>query len=315
MVAVRIVQRPPSPALAPFVRCLWIIEGAGEPGPDERVVPDGCVELLVHWGEPMRRLQEDGRWGGPQHACLVGQIRSALLLRAAGPVGMISARLHPWAVGALLGDEATQVTDDSVDLDALWGRDAQLLVERLAEARGDDERFDLLEAALARRLARPRHPPEVEAAARLLGRRAGALTMDVLAREVGWGRRRLERHFAREVGVSPKTLARIERVQDVVQRLEQATAPAAAAAGAGAGAPDRGAAVGGAAVGRVAAPGGLAGLALDAGFADQAHLSRDFRSLVGLPVTGWLREQHALSDCLTSGDAATPDIPGPPRAP
>ena len=104
-------------------------------------------------------------------------------------------------------------------------------------------------------------------AGRVILASGGRVRVEDLAYRVGWSRRKLERQFARHVGLSPKALCRVARLQELVTRL--GTQP-------------------------------LAHLALDLGFADQAHLSRDFRSLAGQTITDYAAENHALSDCFTS---------------
>jgi AraC-like DNA-binding protein len=49
----------------------------------------------------------------------------------------------------------------------------------------------------------------------------------------------------------------------------------------------------------------LAALAQEAGFADQAHLARNFRELAGVSITAWLAERHELSDLLLAGPDAS----------
>jgi transcriptional regulator GlxA family with amidase domain len=75
--------------------------------------------------------------------------------------------------------------------------------------------------------------------------------IDDVARALGWSRRRLERTFARELGIRPKLFARIARLNAVLAGLDAA---------------ERASAV---------------DVALAAGYFDQAHLLRDFRRLAG----------------------------------
>ena len=80
---------------------------------------------------------------------------------------------------------------------------------------------------------------------------AGRARIDDVARSLGWSRRRIERAFARDLGIRPKVYARIVRLNTVLATLDDAERPRAV------------------------------DLALEAGYFDQAHLLRDFRILAG----------------------------------
>jgi AraC-like DNA-binding protein len=270
-------ELPPPPALRPFVRCFWILEDARGANAAERILPDGCVELIVHYGTPMLREHLDGRREQQPAAIVSGQLRTATRLLARGALGMIGARLHPWAAGPFLRVSLSSLTERIVPLDCLWGRDARELQQRIAEADGDEARVALFAGYL---LARASPPDETgRALAAALGWIAasrGAIPVARIAHRLAWSRRRLERRCADAVGLSPKSLCRIERFRYVVARLPGDARPR---------------------------PARLAHLAADAGYADQAHLARDFRELAGLSVTHWLAEQHALSDAFIGGGA------------
>jgi AraC-like DNA-binding protein len=166
---------------------------------------------------------------------------------------------------ALLGVPAGVLAGDTVDLgDLLPGR-ATTMLDRLAS--GDDwaERFDLLDAELTR-LLRRRHGergvlPEVGYAWDRLAETGGNLRIEELAREVGWSRRYLAERFRTETGLAPKAAARVIRFEGACDRLLAPERPA------------------------------LADVAAEAGYVDQAHLSRDFRDLAGIPATAWLAER------------------------
>ena len=104
----------------------------------------------------------------------------------------------------------------------------------------------------------PSPDPLAETAAGIVARIAGSPVLtrvDAVAGEAGLGVRRLQRLFAEYVGVAPKWVIRRYRLHEVTQRL------------------DKGERVDWAAV------------AADLGYADQAHLTRDFTKLVGEPPT------------------------------
>ncbi|HEX8104994.1 MAG TPA: helix-turn-helix transcriptional regulator, partial [Solirubrobacteraceae bacterium] len=153
------------------------------------------------------------------------------------------------------GVPAGELREVTVGLDALLGADAARLAERLDAAPGTAARFAILDDLLLRRLARPAAPPpppDVERAWALLRASEGRMRVDALAAALGCSRRHLARRFAQEVGVPPKAAARLVRFEAARRRL--GTVP-------------------------------LARLAAEHGYADQAHLAREFSALGGASPT------------------------------
>ena len=164
---------------------------------------------------------------------------------------------------ALLGLPAGALAGDSIDLRALLGRRrVDTLLDRLACADGWPERFALLDAELTALLADGRGErgvrPEVGYAWDRLTDTGGTLRVEELAREVGWSRRHLTEKFRAETGLGLKAAARVIRFEAACDRLLAPDHPS------------------------------LAQVAAEGGYADQAHLSRDFRDLAGEPATTWL---------------------------
>jgi AraC-like DNA-binding protein len=143
-----------------------------------------------------------------------------------------------------------------------------LLAEELYELRDSAARFAALDRALLKQFeAAPPHPrPDVECAWQLLRASGGRMPIEELARRLGCSRRHLARRFAEDVGATPKQAARLIRFEAARRRV-QAAAGADRLVAAGA---DR-------------AP--LARIAAECGYADQAHMAREFRELAGAPPT------------------------------
>jgi AraC-like DNA-binding protein len=130
--------------------------------------------------------------------------------------------------------------------------DEPFLVERLHDAGTWSARFRLLDAVFAERFATAREPSrEIEWAWRRLVETGGRVAVGALANELGWSRKRIVARFREEVGLPPKTVARVARFERA-QRLAAES-----------GRPD------------------WARIAVDVGYYDQSHLSNEFRRISG----------------------------------
>ncbi|MGH6912960.1 MAG: helix-turn-helix domain-containing protein, partial [Geminicoccales bacterium] len=193
---------------------------------------------------------------------------------------LVGVRLRPGAAPAL-GLPASELLDRATPLGDIWRVDD---VPGLVEQPSIAARLAVAEAALARRLADAAAPDQrIAAATRWLARHPQGRIED-LARWLDVGDRRLHRRFTAAVGYGPKTFQRVARLQRLL-----------ALAGA-----------------RPA--GGLALLAAEAGYADQAHMSREVRALAGrspgalLPGASTL----ALSDLFKTEAAQPSNLPSSP---
>lgn len=146
-----------------------------------------------------------------------------------------------------------------MDLTDLFGAAGRRVAGRLREAPSWWSRFGLLDMLLLRLLDRgPRPSPEVARTWQRLVATAGSVPIGRIADEVGWSHKHLITWFRQQVGLTPKTAARLIRFDQVSRRLDgQRTVD----------------------WGEVAA---------DAGYADQAHLVRDFRQFTGTTPTDFL---------------------------
>jgi AraC-like DNA-binding protein len=185
-------------------------------------------------------------------------------LRVAGPatialdapppgVPVFGVRFRLGTAGAALGLPAEELADVSVPVSEVW-RDGEALSEAAASG-GLPGLIDALRA----RLHAAETDPLTRAAALSLAV-PGARVAEIGA-ELGISERQLRRRFADHVGYGPKTLARILRFQRFLA-LAGDRAPGAAGM-------------------RWAARPELAWLAYEAGYADQAHLTRECRRLAG----------------------------------
>jgi AraC-like DNA-binding protein len=195
--------------LGPLVACLWEQEAARDHA--QRIVPDGCVDLIWLAG---RELVIAGADTGARVAELPGRTRSSAL------------RFRPGAAGALLGVPASELRDRQVSASLVWGEEALRLEEELASA-APARRLELLAEAVARRGAQP--DGLVRAAARALAR--PRVRVAGVASELGVSERQLHRRVLAAVGYGPKMLARIARLRRLIVLADEPLASRAYSAG------------------------------------------------------------------------------------
>jgi AraC-like DNA-binding protein len=177
---------------------------------------------------------------------------------------VIGFRFCPGAASLWLGVPASEIVGARVPLDVFWGPDARSIAEWVGCASDPAGITRRLEVALARRAATVCAPDRAASDIRHLLQRAPALQTDVvrqLCAELGVSERTLRRRCHEAFGYGPKTLQRIVRFQRYLHLARE---------------PDA----------------GVAGLASELGYADQAHLTREARRMAGL-TPAMIREQLA----------------------
>jgi AraC-like DNA-binding protein len=161
-------------------------------------------------------------------------------------------RFWPGKAPAFLGVPASDLLDRRVLLGDLWSEAAAArLADRLAAAPAPEDAAGLLDAVIAdRAYTAPDSDPIVDHLVAVFRKQPDAGGVVQLASQIlSVGERRLHRHCSAAVGYGPKMLERVLRFQRA-RRLARHT-------------------------------GSLATVAAMAGYADQAHMTRESRRLAG----------------------------------
>lgn len=258
----------PSPRLAALVERFWLLEGAAG-GAADVILPDGRVELIFHYSGSFWRHDDTPAVRQPA-SLLVGQMTAPVLLAPSGLAGIAAIRLRPEAARSLLRFPLREICGCFEDLDLIFPS-ASGLRARLAAAASDDARVAALEDWLIRLDVR-QPPREVGGAVGIILRSSGRASIDALSSITGLGLRRMERCFHDEVGLTPKTFARIVRLQAALRRI------------------------------RAGRP--LGDVAADCGYYDQPHMTRDFRQLAAMSPGAWAQHAGALAPLFVNSSLA-----------
>jgi AraC-like DNA-binding protein len=162
----------------------------------------------------------------------------------------IIVRLPPLSAYKLLGPAVAEIGGTIADLEDVVGADARRLSEQVQSARTWEERGRLLDHFLLDRATQGLQPaPEVTHAWHLLARSRGRDPIREIARQVGWSHKHLITRFKQQIGVAPHLAVRLLRLTMVWRHLDDER--------------------------------DWARIAAECGYADQAHLTREFRRFTG----------------------------------
>jgi AraC-like DNA-binding protein len=204
------VEYPPPAGLRAQVECFWSRTASSHALDETRVLPDGCVDIVLGFN------------GALSFAQVVGTMTRPLLVRDRECTSMAGVRFRPGNARLVFGLPASELTDLRIPLEEVW-QDAGALLDRLAPLPGALSAVVALRRTLEERLkgvsAAPR---DVNAAIERVVLAQGNLRIGALGQALGLTRQHLARQFAEHVGISPKLFARVVRLRSVLARIRNA---------------------------------------------------------------------------------------------
>jgi AraC-like DNA-binding protein len=260
--------------LESFVKCFWTLEAPAAERPEkQRIVPDGCMEMIFHYGD-LYRQYTSGTDNIIQPACFVfGQITAPLEIEPTGRTGIFAVRFHPDGFTPFATLPVKEMENRAVPLQILFGHEGLQLQAAMLQPIDTAERIVLIENFLLQQLGTPQAIDRIaRAGVDALLQLNGTLPVDALSEQLHISRRQLERKFAAAIGISPKQLARIIRLQATLKMLGQQPAVS------------------------------LTALAHENGYYDQAHFIKDFKEFTGMPPGEFYAGNLALSALFIGND-------------
>lgn len=253
--------------LAGMIEQVWTVTGSTD-GAIEPIVPDGCVELVLNFGEPFEQLVEGSRVTQP-FVMVAGEIRRPVMLVSPRRVDAMGIRFVAGRAAAVLDTPASELVDGMFGDDAVGTGSLRVGLEAVRAASPADRirrLFELLRTDRRRSvLARPGY-----AAVDRIRATRGLASMASVSEAAGISLRQLQRQVLESVGISPKQFAQVRRFCAVARAAEV-----------------RGH--------------NLASLASEYGYADQSHLVRAFHRFSGHPPSHYLRLERPLGGPLLAG--------------
>lgn len=266
----RIYNCQPDPRLQPIVSALWYGEGRMLYQRD-RILPSAQSQLLINLGPtqyridpgpPERRIPFDDIW-------YMGLQQQSIDAEAPHGNALLGVAFHAQGTYRWLGDALAEGGGAVLPLADLLGARELGLREQLLNTPDIGQRFAIVQHWLLQRMnaLSPVHPAVLQSID-LLQRSAGRCAIGELVRQTGFSRKHLAALFKRQVGLSPKALARVLRFRQVVKLLQSRD------------------------------PGSCFDLADSFGFYDQSHLINEIRAFSGFSPQELLKQRQPDSSSI-----------------
>ena len=264
----------PTSELQPFIKCFWSLEDERQDEPvKQRVLPDGCMEMIFHYEDLYQQYFEDGSSIIQPKSFVFGQITKYIEIAPTGISGILSARFLPDGISPFLNIPLTSFENKAVPITEIFGEDGKNLEEHVINASDNYERIKLIETFLLSKLTEQKTIDVItKSCIDLIFLSQGQIGSAELADKMKINRRNMERKFISAIGISPKQLARVARLQATLKMLEQKNVAS------------------------------LTEIAYENGYYDQAHFIKDFREFTGMSPKSFFAENLKLTSLFTGSE-------------
>jgi AraC-like DNA-binding protein len=256
----------PDHRLTSFIKCFWSLEAPAEANAErQRIVPDGCMEMIFHYGDLYSQFFKDGSTITQPRSFIFGQITSPLEIAPLGISGIVAARFFPDGFIPFNSMALYKMENRAVPLNELYGDEGIALESSVLAASDNEARIKLIENFLLQKLSVINVGDLAKKSVEILLASKGHSSIASLADQLQTNKRQLERRFSSVIGLSPKQLSKIIRLQAALKRMEQKQFTS------------------------------LTELAYENGYFDQAHFIKDFKEFTGISPKRFYSDSMKMS--------------------
>ena len=266
----------PREKLRPYVKCYYTFESETNVELNDTVFPGAHMEIIFNLGEGIWKSSVNNSvFNTTPQVELWGKLTQPLVVKSVGINKMLGIRFYAHSAACFLNEEVWEFNDQVSDLRDLLGPPVRILHAKLREAPQLDKRIQMIEEFLLGRLAakeRKLNSTHISMIGQIIKEMQLSDAPDHvenIARRHNISSRYLRKLFLQYTGVSPKLYNKINRFQHSLQLI-------------------------------VGSGSSLTSIAYEAGYADQSHFIRDFKSFTGFPPSAYAPDAYPVAQALSS---------------
>ena len=262
----------PSVHLRESIKCFWTLEqtNINHSHAPEPVLPDGRMELIFNLADSFKRYHSDGTAEIQPTTLVVGQTLQSTTIEPLGKINLFGVRFQTAGAQVFFDFSLNELTDKIENLPSVLGAKGKQIEDQIIHSISTQNRIALTEKLIIEKMrSKNRFDEAIAHAAKIIETTNGLISVEKLSKVVGVVSRQLERKFQKHIGISPKSLCRINRIQTVLNVMKSKQIES------------------------------WADLTMDFGYFDQAHFIRDFKSFTGKTPMVYLADNNQLTDIFT----------------
>ena len=212
----------PSEALSALVQCYWTLEVPTEYSSEkQRIVPDGCVEMAFILGGDIKRFTSETDFILQPRSMVLGQTIEPFYIQPTGYVNTFAIRFYPYGFANFVTTPIKNLANKETPIAELFEQTtAYELERRIIRATNTQQRIEIVETFLLNKLNEKNTIDNiVRSTIDALLATGGNSPINAILKEDLSKRRQLERKFLKQIGISPKQLGKVIRLQTALKML------------------------------------------------------------------------------------------------
>tara|TARA_R110002167_G_scaffold268225_1_gene474752 strand:+ start:39 stop:854 length:816 start_codon:yes stop_codon:yes gene_type:complete len=259
----------PHSDLGSLINCYWTLEVPEENNSErQRIIPDGCIEMAFILGDDIKRYTSKDEFILQPRAMVLGQTIEPFYIEPTGFVNTFAIRFYPYGFANFVTMPIKDLANKETPIELLFGAyTAKELEQKIIHATDTKQRIEIIENFLLEKLNdKITIDNIVKQTVEALLSSNGTESITTILKEDLSKRRQLERNFKKQIGISPKQLGKVIRLQTALKMMLNKKKD------------------------------NLTNIAFESEYFDQAHFIKDFKEFTGINPKEFLgNENMALS--------------------
>ncbi len=258
----------PHPDLEALVKFYWTLEVPYDPANQkQKIIPDGCIEMTFNLEDPIKRYTSEKDYITHPRAMVMGQRTKSYFIEPAGNVKSFAICFYPYGFANFVNTPLGDMVDMEAPISQLFGESTGAeLEQKMLDATDTQQRITIIESFLLDKLNQNKTVDHIvrNTVDTLMSSKGSPAIKTIVQGDLS-KRRKLEREFKKQIGISPKQLGKVIRMQTALSLLLNKHE-------------------------------NLTHVAYESEYFDQAHFTKDFKEFTGVTPKEFMGNDHmALS--------------------